>query len=190
VVNLIIRPSALNPNPRKCWALQLRYSNEAETDYSTLCHLSDGMAKDVLEAGAAYMLFNPPINWAEEMEQLEPEQMSMSELVAQVHALQQQLASKAPTEGPETIFASAMKYHGVVVSLPSPARHHNIIHMLAAAYPRDWPIQGVQGFVTNTLRFVNRTEARKIAEAANQLIPRDDSGSVAPGDRLFSEDLW
>jgi hypothetical protein len=190
VVDLIIRPSTLNPNPRKRWALQLRYATMAETDYSTLCHLSDGMAKDVLDAGAAYMLFNPPINWAEEMEQLEPEQMTQGELVAKVHALEQQLVSRVATDGPETILASAMKYHGVVVSLPSPARHHNIIHMLAAAYPRDWPIQGEQGFVTNTLRFVDRTEARKIAEEANQLIPRDDSGAVAPGDRLFSEDLW
>lgn len=43
----------------------------------------------------------------------------------------------------------------------------------------------VQGFITNTGRFVNRKEAWKIARAAGQI---DDNGGH--GKELFSEDLY
>lgn len=44
--------------------------------------------------------------------------------------------------------------------------------------------ESVQGFVTNTNRFVNRTEGMKIAREANQII----SDTTFP--ELYSEDLY
>lgn len=64
-------------------------------------------------------------------------------------------------------------------------RHHNIItlryELLGEPTRRE---TSVQGFITNTFRFVDRVEANKIAIAAGQVV-----GNVE-GDELISEDLY
>ena len=79
---------------------------------------------------------------------------------------------------PESIEAAAIKRaSGEVVSLPAPARHCDIICHIAAPYKPGKPTiiladGGVQGFVTNTGRFVTREEAYTIAKEAGQILQR------------------
>lgn len=82
----------------------------------------------------------------------------------------------------ETIVAAAV-YHGCIVSLPPPARHHTIIQSLdTLGYPG---IIGpeAQGFVTSTGRYVNRVEGYYVAVTGNGMEPKQKP-------ELFSEDLW
>lgn len=92
----------------------------------------------------------------------------------------------------ERIIGVAAKHpDGGVYSLLAPARHGQIIRLVEACYPehRVNPIAGnlgcTQGFVTDRFRFVDRIEARKIADDAGQTSARDRHMS-----ELFSEDLW
>jgi hypothetical protein len=76
------------------------------------------------------------------------------------------------------------KVDGKIHALPKPARHPNVIKMMVQlGYPT--PILGEQGFITSDGVFVNRLEAKVIAKAANQLLPR-----ASKLDQLFSEDVW
>lgn len=76
---------------------------------------------------------------------------------------------------------------GVVVSLPKPARHHNVIHqMTEAGYTREQIARSDQGFVTDRGRWVRRVPAKLMAQDAGQII-RDSSGGSR---ELFSEDVW
>lgn len=85
---------------------------------------------------------------------------------------------------PEIIVAAAV-YHGCVISLPRPARHHTILHTLDAMGIDAIKIHGDnQGFITSEGRYVNRVEAFGIAYRAKQLITN------SKGPQLFSEDLW
>ena len=89
------------------------------------------------------------------------------------------------------IVAAAINQNGLVFHMPAPARHRDVIREMArCGIPI--PIVGEQGFVTDEGKFVNRTDAHMIAEAAGQLIPRKDSGVpfVAQHSHLFSEDVW
>lgn len=90
------------------------------------------------------------------------------------------------SKAPETIVAAAIQIDGVTISLPKPARHGTI---LAAAdwYLKTQPGQEVQGFITSTGRFVNRIQARHIADIAGQK-PGRSGGRDNP--ELYSEDLW
>lgn len=84
----------------------------------------------------------------------------------------------------ETIVAAAVRHDGLVCSLPPPARHHDVLHMMANnGIPQDE--QTVQGFMTDSGRFVNRVEACQIADAAGQIINK-----TYPLYELFSEDVW
>jgi hypothetical protein len=72
-------------------------------------------------------------------------------------------------------------------------RHPDIIHNVylltgkrTAKNGKDATGEYVQGFITNTNRFVNRIEAADIAVKSKQII----SGSSFSGRRLYSEDLW
>lgn len=94
------------------------------------------------------------------------------------------------TPGPEYITAAAILMDGVVISAPPPARHHDLILGTATvddrretiARPR--LIRGLQGFLTDRGRFIERNEARQIAVASGQCAnPRHP-------ELLFSEDLW
>lgn len=93
----------------------------------------------------------------------------------------------------ERIMRAAIKLDGRVWHKPAPARHHDVIAFIAAVEKLD-RIGGEQGFLTSENRFVDRTEARKIAEAADQIIAgRVDKNGVpykAVHPHLFSEDVW
>jgi len=67
-------------------------------------------------------------------------------------------------------------------------RHHNCFAILGQVLQKDKnykDLDDVQGFLTNFDRFVNREEAWKIAESANQII--NQSGAKGT---LYSEDLY
>jgi len=86
----------------------------------------------------------------------------------------------------ERIVAVAVKHStGVVLTLPAPNRHHNVLHVMSALdiYKTD-EARHEQGFITSTGRFVGREEAEQIAEAAGQILRK------TPGRGLFSEDVW
>jgi hypothetical protein len=90
----------------------------------------------------------------------------------------------------ERIAAAAIRHpDGEVFSVPPPGRHNHVIFLMieSGRYPVDanGERRMSQGFVTNTGRFVDRVEARGIAEEAGQLIDRAQTSS-----RLFSEDMW
>jgi len=91
------------------------------------------------------------------------------------------------------IVAAAIKHGEMVCFVPRPGRHHDIMRAMARA-GLPIPITGRQGFVTSEGKFVNRTEARQIAEKAAQLIAgrRDAKGVpyVFEHPELFSEDVW
>lgn len=90
-----------------------------------------------------------------------------------------------PPSAEERIVAAAVLIEpGLIVAAPPPARHGDILHPLFLRY-------GIrsgefQGFVTSTGRFVDRTEAYRIAMASGQ--PWTDARHVEG--TLFSEDLW
>lgn len=87
----------------------------------------------------------------------------------------------------ETIIAAAVRAFNVVLMVPRPGRHHNVlnnfaqatdINMVENSAPED------QGFVTSTGRFVRREEGAKIALAAGQI------ARLNWPPLLYSEDLW
>lgn len=71
---------------------------------------------------------------------------------------------------------------GQLWSLPAPAQHGQLFAL--AAMFNDSPEPCEQGFTTNEGRFVGRREARRIAEAAEQL-----DIDARHHDDLFSEDV-
>lgn len=74
------------------------------------------------------------------------------------------------------------KETGVVWSLPVPARHHDLIQVCT-----DWDKRIFeQGFITEDYHYVDRTEAKKIAVEANQLV----TDIRLTSHHLFSEDVW
>lgn len=56
--DLILRPSGLVDG--KPWALQLRYSGMAETNYHTIARVSEEVAREIIAAGAPFWLFGDP----------------------------------------------------------------------------------------------------------------------------------
>lgn len=80
------------------------------------------------------------------------------------------------------IVAAAVRVNGVTMSMPRPARHHDILKRLpgkmANAKPSD------QGFITDAGVFVGRELALALATNAGQLL------KPTQHKELFSEDLW
>ena len=73
---------------------------------------------------------------------------------------------------------------GLILSIPAPARHHNIFRALEA---NDFPILReleVQGFLLEDGNWISREDARKLAEETGQVTEFHTSF------HLFSEDLW
>ncbi len=70
-------------------------------------------------------------------------------------------------------------------SLPSPNRHHNVLHQFLPFYEEDVS----EGFLCEDGLFYTRTEAMKIAEESGQL-NRLVGDQYYQGPCLFSEDLW
>lgn len=69
-------------------------------------------------------------------------------------------------------------------SMPTPARHHDLIRMLSSCGYGPAELSD-QGFRTNKREFVDRIEGLKVATAAGQI--REKHGNA---NELFSEDLW
>ena len=93
------------------------------------------------------------------------------------------------TDRPTRITSAALRLtDGRVVTLPPPARHHDIIaHVLRSPeYGPDDHLTAEQGFATDTLPFVRRPPALRIAAKAGQLT----KDPIAPMHGLFSEDVW
>ncbi|QPJ61682.1 MAG: hypothetical protein G3M70_07195 [Candidatus Nitronauta litoralis] len=67
---------------------------------------------------------------------------------------------------------------GEVVSMPKPARHHEILHK----FPRANHNQGPQGFIDDKEGFVGRRRAATLAMEADQIEEINRP--------LYSEDLW
>lgn len=88
----------------------------------------------------------------------------------------------------ERIIAAALKLGNLIISAPPPARHHTLINGLglATGIPRLTKMDD-QGFLTNTGRFVDRIEAKKIALETGQCT---EESCVVKGEDLYSEDLW
>lgn len=86
----------------------------------------------------------------------------------------------------ETIKGVAIMYEGVLHQLPRPNRHHHVIRAIAKLNGVGIDGEDVQGFVTNTGRFVDRKEGLAIALAAGQVL---DPNNIR-AKQLFSEDLW
>lgn len=83
------------------------------------------------------------------------------------------------------IVAAAMRYKGVIASLPRPARHNNIIHEIGSRIPPiEWPVSGETGFLTSDGEFVGRQDAMLIAKRAGQIAEEHEDPN------LYSEDLW
>lgn len=71
-----------------------------------------------------------------------------------------------------------------VYTMDAPARHHDIVHALAAAgHPQVGTDE--QGFITQHGFWLRRKPARAVAVRAKQLLPRARDHS-----ELFSEDVW
>lgn len=89
-----------------------------------------------------------------------------------------------PLHVDEKIVAAAL-FMGVIWSLPSPARHHTVMHaMMNAGINSDKIHFAEQGFTTSEGRFVGRELAKDIAWRAGQTETFDHPT------KLFSEDLW
>lgn len=72
-----------------------------------------------------------------------------------------------------------------VHTLPAPARHHDVIRMMAGKDLRVTGPDVEQGFLLSDGRFCRRKPAKRIAKKAGQLLPR--AMDLA---ELFSEDVW
>jgi hypothetical protein len=97
MVDLILRPSSLSADARIRWALQLRYHDSCgETEYATLCRVSDATAEEIVRAGGAYWLFDDPTtraDWKMELDRLEPEDMSRDQMRLEIVRLRRIVAA-------------------------------------------------------------------------------------------------
>ncbi|MBY0559898.1 hypothetical protein [Hyphomicrobium sp.] len=83
------------------------------------------------------------------------------------------------------IVAAALKSQGLILSMPAPARHSDIISAMHFGGTSPLEIAGcIQGFLTDKGTFVDRERAALIAFEAEQFMPRR-----LPCE-LYSEDLW
>lgn len=81
------------------------------------------------------------------------------------------------------IIAVAIRTERGAYELPPPARHHDLIRMLADL-GHTIPITGEQGFIDDQAGFVDRLEAAHIALLLGQV------AALRWPPHLFSEDLW
>ena len=89
----------------------------------------------------------------------------------------------------EKLVTSAIKFYTIDNEYPiimTGKRHADILYAMGKSNIQYLKSRSVQGFLTDTDRFVDRYEAKRIAIAANQLIvPEKDTYA-----ELFSEDVW
>lgn len=98
----------------------------------------------------------------------------------------EQMGHPAAPPQAEHIVAAAVQIEGVTISLPRPTRHGTILACISYSLNIS-PGHELQGFLTSTGRFVNRIQARHIADIAGQQ-PGRSGGRDNP--ELYSEDLW
>lgn len=84
---------------------------------------------------------------------------------------------------PTRIVAAAVTVGDLVVSVPRPGRHGDVLHPLAKLGVHVGPDE--QGFLADNGEFYGRVTARTIALEAGQI-----TGKTIHKDELFSEDLW
>lgn len=87
------------------------------------------------------------------------------------------------------IMGVAIKYGGVVYSLPPPNRHHNVIRHIREVTGSGIAGSDVQGFITDEGEFLNRKAAMALASVNGQL-NRRPGAQFYQGPELYSEDLW
>lgn len=103
--------------------------------------------------------------------------------------------AESPTFPNETIVISAIRRESDW-KVWRGHRHHNCIHTIFKETGKPVGSGYVQGFETNTGRFVDRLEGFKIAKAADQVVrpnlgnPDAKPGTYYDGPELFSEDLY
>lgn len=89
---------------------------------------------------------------------------------------------EAHTDEP-TVVSAALRFRGVIISMPRPARHGHIFEA--------WGEQGLgmaeQGFLLSDGTFADRDTAWNVAKAAGQEI---NYGRNVVDGHLFSEGLW
>jgi hypothetical protein len=85
------------------------------------------------------------------------------------------------------IIAAAIMKHHMIFTLPAPARHHAILHIMSGTFGIPQDSYTEQGFLTDTGNFVSRKAALIIAADAGQL---EERVKTNPPYELFSEDLW
>lgn len=81
------------------------------------------------------------------------------------------------------IVAAACQIEGLTISLPAPARHHDILRSMWAAGIKG---EKAQGFLDHRGVFLGRRAAMITAHAWGQLA----EGEFQDGGELFSEHLW
>lgn len=115
----------------------------------------------------------------------DPPNVGSFKTIADVIAASEPISDLEPPKRTTTgvvIVAAAVRVNGaVVLSVPAPGRHHNIIN--AEFFPSEEAY--VEGFLTSAGTFVDRENALELAIKAGQF------NAPAEGKReLFSEDLW
>lgn len=85
----------------------------------------------------------------------------------------------------KTITHSAIQFGGKLYSLPAPARHHDVIRLIADENRIGINGPDIQGFLDSNGHFVNRTDALLIALKVGQVLDPAQTGR-----ELYSEDLW
>lgn len=84
------------------------------------------------------------------------------------------------------IAAAAIRFEGVLYSLPPPHRHHHIIRLIVDTTGVKSIMHEEQGFIDDQGNFLDRETAMKVAQAAGQII----DGRAPVLRELYSENLW
>lgn len=87
---------------------------------------------------------------------------------------------------PITIDRAAIKFRGVVYTLPRPNRHPDIVRHIRAVNGIGLNGPDIKGFLDSTGAFLTRSQAVPVALAAGQVLKR----STLRTSGLYSEDLW
>jgi hypothetical protein len=103
------------------------------------------------------------------------------------------------------IVAAALQYAHITLSMPKPARHHDVLHQLYGMLEdanegktnniANIQAMCVQGFIDDQGNFLDRNTALIHAREHGPGTPRRDAfikagRTVYDGDELFSEDIW
>ena len=94
------------------------------------------------------------------------------------------------------IVAAALWYDGLILTMPRPNRHRDIIRKFySVVHDYDASLDFEQGFINNNGVFYTREAAYKHCQAIGQPLTRriallESYQNVYNGEELFSEDLW